>query len=192
MFLSLLGATLAFGAAVLAAAVYSEGALVALRTAAQSIGWFLAVAALAGLTGLRRAHFGQLGAASVALCSAAGLLYMSYFLDWSEVRPGAISLAAAETLPARPIEVRAAVPPVDIPPVASVAPKPRKEKVALANRGDACSTLRGVESLQCARCAGKTDFAWLACLEQVRLDYCESEAGDERSCPSPIPASYPG
>ena len=192
MFLSLLGATLAFGAAVLAAAVYSEGALVALRSAAQFIGWFLAVAALSGLAGLRRAHFGQLGAASVALCSAAGLLYMSYFLDWSEVRPTAISLAAAETLPARPIESRAAVPPVDIPPVASVAPAPRKEKAALAKRVDACSTLRGIESLQCARCADKSALSLVACHEQVRLDYCESEAGDERTCPSPIPSSYPG
>ena len=31
-----------------------------------------------------------------------------------------------------------------------------------------------------------------ACQEQVRLDYCESEAGDGHTCPSPIPSSYPG
>jgi hypothetical protein len=83
-----------------------------------------------------------------------------------------------------------AVPPVDIPPVALVAPKPRK--LAIAKPSDACSTLQGIESLQCARCADKTSLAWLACQEQVRLDYCESEAGDEHTCPSPIPSSYPG
>ena len=192
MFLSLLGATLAFGAAVLAAAVYSEGALVALRTAAQFIGWFLAVAALSGLAGLRRAHFGQLGAASVALCSAAGLLYMSYFLDWHELPQSAIRhAAAAEPLPVRPVEPTPVPAPekiASIPRKPVAAPKPPIEKPA----PNACAALSGVEALQCDRCADKSAFSLVACHEQVRLDYCASEAGDERICPSPIPSSYPG
>jgi hypothetical protein len=187
MFLGLIGTSLAFGAAALGAAVYSEGALVALRTAAELIGWLFAIASLAGLAGLRSASAGQVGAAVVTLCASVTVLYMSYFLEWREAQPVAISLAAAETLPPRPLELKfAAVPPVDIPPVRS--PKPRIEQKAV----NACSTLSGVESLQCTRCAGKENFARLACQEQVRLDYCESRAGDERACPSPIPASYPG
>jgi hypothetical protein len=192
MFLSLLGATLAFGAAVLAAAVYSEGALVALRTAAQFIGWFLAVAALSGLAGLRRARFGQLGAASVALCSAAGLLYMSYFLDWHELPQSAIRHAAAEPLPVRMVEPTPIVPPPEkvaaIPRKAVAPAKPLTEKRA----ANACAALSGIEALQCDRCADKSAFSLVACHEQVRLDYCASEAGDERTCPSPIPSSYPG
>ena len=187
MFLSLLGATIAFGAAVLAAAVYSEGALVALRTAAQFIGWFLAVAALSGLAGLRRAHFGQLGAASVALCSAAGLLYMSYFLDWHELPQSAIRHAAAEPLPARVVE----------PTPEKIASIPRKvaapvKPLAEKRAANPCAALSGVEALQCDRCADKSALSLIACREQARLDYCESAAGDERACPSPIPSSYPG
>jgi hypothetical protein len=189
MFLSLLGATLAFGAAVLAAAVYSEGALVALRTAAQFIGWFLAVAALAGLTGLRRAHFGQLGAAGVALCSAAGLLYMSYFLDWQELPQSAIRHAAAEPLPVRRVEEP--VPEKKVETTRKVVAAPAKP-LTETRAANACAALAGVEALQCDRCADKSAFSLVACREQVRLDYCESAAGDERACPSPIPSSYPG
>ena len=39
MFLILLGGSLTFGAALLAAVIYTEGALVALRSAAEMIGW---------------------------------------------------------------------------------------------------------------------------------------------------------
>jgi len=174
---------------VLAAAVYSEGALVALRTAAQFIGWFLAIAALSGLAGLRRAHFGQLGATSVALCSAAGLLYMSYFLDWRELPQSAIRHAAAEPLPVRLVEQ----------PVPEKKIETTRKVVVAATRppsvprpANPCAALSGVEALQCDRCADKSALSLVACHEQVRLDYCASEAGDERICPSPIPSSYPG
>jgi hypothetical protein len=190
MFLGLIGTSLAFGAAALGAAVYSEGALVALRTAAELIGWLFALASLAGLAGVRSASAGQVGAAVVTLCASVTVLYMSYFLEWREDQPVAISLAAAETLPPRPVEpkviaqpqVFAAIPPVDVPVI----------RTAKAATSDSCSALTGVESLQCRRCGGMSNFAWLACQEQVRLDYCASGAGDERTCPSPIPASYPG
>jgi hypothetical protein len=65
-------------------------------------------------------------------------------------------------------------------------------RTALGGPSDACTTLSGVESLQCNRCSGKLGFARLTCQESVRLEYCESELGDERTCPSPIPQSYPG
>lgn len=184
MFLSLIGAALAFGAAALGAAVYSEGAFVALRSAAELIGWLFAIASIAGLAGLRNASAGQVGASVVTLCASVTVLYMSYFLDWQQAQPAAIRLAAAEALPPRPVEFKlgAAVPPVDIPVIRTVKPP----------IADSCSVLTGVESLQCKRCGGKSNFAWLACLEQVRLDYCERAAGDERTCPSPIPRSYPG
>lgn len=47
-------------------------------------------------------------------------------------------------------------------------------------------------ALQCNRCAEKLGFSWVMCQESVRLEYCESKAGDERTCPSPIPHSHPG
>ena len=53
MFLTLLGGTLLLGASLLAAANYTEGALLAVRSAAQVIGWLLAGAALVGLLGMR-------------------------------------------------------------------------------------------------------------------------------------------
>ena len=93
MFLTLLGGTLLLGAGLLAAANYTEGALVAARTAAQFIGWLLVGAALVGLLGLRRASWQKLGAAAVALSSGATLLYVSYF-QWSEVSSIRMPLAA--------------------------------------------------------------------------------------------------
>src|SRR5687767_1345546 len=93
MFLTLLGGTLVLGASLLAAANYTEGALVAARSAAQVIGWLLAVAALVGLLGLRRASWQKLGATAVALSSGVTLLYMSYF-QWSEIQAVRMPLAA--------------------------------------------------------------------------------------------------
>ena len=92
MFLTLLGGTLLLGAGLLAAANYTEGALLAARTAAQVIGWLLAGAALLGL---QRTSWQKLCAATVALSSGAALLYVSYF-QWSEI-PAAVRapLAAA-------------------------------------------------------------------------------------------------
>jgi len=54
MFLILLGGSLTFGAALLATVIFTDGALVALRTAAEIIGWLLLLATVAGLVGMRR------------------------------------------------------------------------------------------------------------------------------------------
>lgn len=102
MFLILLDRSLTFGVALLATVIYTEGALLALRTAARVIGWLFVFATLGGFVGLRRESFGRFSAATATLCSG------------------------------------------------------------------------------------------VACQESVRLEYCETELGDERTCPSPIPASHPG
>ena len=137
MFLILLGGSLTFGAALLAAVIYADGALVALRTAAEIIGWLLLLATVGGLVGMRR-------------------------------KPG--------------------------PPVRRQQPR-RKSAAAVRPvvlAANACATVTGVESVQCDRCSDKLGLAWVACHESVRLQYCETELGDERTCPSPIPAPYPG
>jgi hypothetical protein len=59
MFLIILGASLTFGAGLLATVIV--------------------LATLAGLMGLRRASLGPIFAASVTLCSGLAVLYMSYF-----------------------------------------------------------------------------------------------------------------
>ena len=206
MFLIILGASLTLGTALLAVVSFTEGALVASRTAAQVIGWLFVIASLVGLAGLRRASPGQICAVGVTLCSGFAVLYMSYFFEWNQVPRAAIRQAAAET-PAhvfrkgidldanltlaslkliRPAEDR----------MSAQAPAPRNPlrtaALPAAPSSHPCSALIGVESLQCDRCAGKAGLAWLACRETVRLEFCDSEAGDERTCPSPIPLSHPG
>ena len=201
MFLILLGASLTFGAGLLATAIYTEGALLALRTASEFIGWLFVLAALAGLMSLRRPSFGAICAASVTLCSGLAVLYMSYFFEWNE-RPSAVigHAAAAETLSLRPVAYTyKVIEPVMRPAEVQEAPRqeaPRRKIVASAQPvslvKDACSALTGVESLQCSRCGEKLGFSWVMCQESVRLEYCASGAGDERTCPSPIPHSHPG
>lgn len=200
MFLILLGGSLTFGAALLATVIYTGGALVALRTAAEIIGWLLLLATVAGLVGMRRASPGPLCAASVALCSGLAALYMSYFFEWHEVPRAPIRLAAAESFYVRavPVAYKVIEPvmrPVEVAEVVKV-PQPRRKPAAAVRpvvlAANACSTVTGVESVQCDRCSDKLGLAWVACHESVRLQYCETELGDERTCPSPIPASYPG
>jgi hypothetical protein len=205
MFLILLGGSLTFGAALLATVIYTDGALVALRTAAEIIGWLLLLATVAGLVGMRRAGPGPACAASVTLCSGLAALYMSYFFEWHEAPRAPIRLAAAESFSAENFYVRA-VPvaykvmepvmrPAEVPEAVKV-PQPRRKPSAAVRpvtlAANACSTVTGVESVQCDRCADKLGLAWVACQESVRLQYCETELGDEGTCPSPIPASYPG
>lgn len=200
MFLILLGGSLTFGAALLATVIYTEGALLALRTAAQVIGWLFLFATLAGFVGLRRASFGRISAATITLCSGVAVLYMSYFFEWNELPRATIRHAAAETLHVRPVPVAYQViepvmRPAELPAVVNV-PEPRRKLAASVRpvmlAANACSAVTGVESLQCDRCSDKLGFAWVACQESVRLEYCETELGDERTCPSPIPESHPG
>ena len=200
MFLLLLGASLTFSAALLATVVFTEGAVVALRTAAQIIGWLFLVATAIGLGGLRRTSLGPLCAASVTLCSGLAVLYMSYFFDWHEVQRPVMRAAAVEPGLIRPVAYTYKV--VELPVQADKivkppAPRPKlvtasSTRIALGGPSDTCSTLTGVESLQCNRCAEEQAFSWVMCQERVRREYCESELGDERICPAPFPQSHPG
>ena len=200
MFLILLGGSLTFGAALLATVIYTDGALVALRSAAEIIGWLLLLATVTGLVGMRRASPAPLCAASVTLCSGLAALYMSYFFEWHEVPRAPIRQAAAESFYVRavPVAYKVIEPvmrPAEVAEVVKV-PQPRRKPAAAVRpvvlAANACSTVTGVESVQCDRCSDKLGLAWVACHESVRLQYCETELGDERNCPSPIPASYPG
>src|SRR5688572_32697483 len=107
MVLVLLGGSLILGAGLLAAANFSDGALLAFRTAAQLIGWLFVCTILlgsyarasrgAGLTGLRRAGFGEISAATVTFLSGIAVLYVSYF-EWGEMPRATIGHAAAQAL----------------------------------------------------------------------------------------------
>ena len=209
MFLTVLCGTLAFGAGLLAAVSYGDGALVAARTAALTIGWLLLLATLIGVHGMRRARPPELGATAVVLASSIAVLYLSYF-SWIELPKAAmphavvevlieidtdVKLIRTEALSASamranfPVVTRAAMsqPAKDSPPALMHKPPRPEEELA-----DSCSSLGGVEALQCRRCGGKRGLSWVACQESARLEYCQGRYADEAACPSPIPASYPG
>ena len=200
MFLFMLGGSLVLGFSLFAAASYSEGALIAARTAAEVIGWLLVLAALAGAVALRQPNLGKITAASVSLCCGLLLVYVAHF-EWSEM-----AHAAAETLP-----LRSELKVIEMPSPTLAAALGMKEIAALPDKTnlvaetpllaavagtaprfkEACGPLGGIESLQCNRCAHKVGLAWFFCQESARLEYCESRVADP-ACPSPIPASYPG
>ena len=199
MFLFMLGGSLVLGFSLFAAASYSEGTLIAARTAAEVIGWLLVLAALAGAVALRKPDLGKITAASVSLCSGLLLVYVAHF-EWSEM-----AHAAADALPLRselkviemPSPALAAalgMKEIALPEKASLAAEtPLLAAVAAAapRFKEACGSLAGVESLQCSRCSDKVGLAWFFCQESARLEYCASRSLDP-GCPSPIPASYPG
>ena len=209
MFLTVLCGTLALGAGLLAASSYGDGALVAARTAALTIGWLLLVATLIGVHGMRRARLPQLGATAVVFFSSAAVLYLSYF-GWVELPKAAMPQAVVEVLiesdtdaklirtdefsasvmrASFPVVTKLAVPRLakELPPSPmQKAPRPEEEAA------DSCSSLSGVEALQCTRCGGKRGLSWVACQESARLEYCQGRYADEAACLSPIPASYPG
>jgi len=207
MFLLFLSASLTFGAALLVTVSFTEGALLALRSAAEIIGWLFVLATVAGLAGLRHASVGRICATGVTLCSGLAVLYMSYFFEWHELQRPVVRHAVPPALLVRPVAYTyKTIEPIAAPsalalPEAGKTAKPsaaRAKPVAVTTRvtlrgvSDGCSTLGGVESLQCNRCSEKLGFARVTCHESVRLQYCETELGDERTCPSPIPQSYPG
>ncbi len=188
MFLTVLAGSLALGAGLLAAAGYSEGTLVAARTAALAIGWLLLLATLIGIQGARRARLAELGTTAVVLVSGVAVLYLSYFhWNWSELLPeleADIELIPTEPLAASPTFVGLpAVARLALPAELKEPPLPRKEVV------DACPALGELESLQCKRCGGNSGVAWLLCQEKARLEYCEGRAADAALCPSAIPAA---
>jgi hypothetical protein len=81
---------------------------------------------------------------------------------------------------------------VSVPAVARVVTAPRtadKPHAESTSVVDPCSSLPGVDALQCRRCAQKSGLAWLMCQESARLEYCEGKAADEALCPSAIPAA---
>lgn len=204
MFLTMLGGSLALGAGLLAAASYSEGTLLALRTAAQVIGWLLLSSTVVGLEVLRRGHAGGIAAAALTLACGLGMLYVSYFqwegmhelrhavaesppvseLDYKRIDPAVLAPAATLASMAVPAPaVRQDSPPAQAT-LAQPVPQPRA--------ADACASLTDLESLQCRRCGGKSGIAWIACQESARLEFCEGRPVDEATCPSPIPYSHPG
>jgi hypothetical protein len=198
MFLTILGGSLALGAGLLAAAGYSEGALLAARTAALTIGWLLLLATLVGVQGMRRGRLAEIGTTVVVFVSGAGVLYLSYF-QWSELPAIPVRMAVAEVLPEEEFDLNlvaaeplAASPTfvslpvvarIAVPPAVKEPPPPRKEA------RDPCLSLGGLESLECRRCAGERGVAWLLCRERARLEYCEGTSADEALCPSAIPAA---
>ena len=204
MFLTMLAGSLVVGASLFAAATFSEGALVASRTAAQVIGWLFVLATLAGAVALRRhPSLGKLTAAGVTLASGALLLYVAHF-EWSELHAGQfvhaaeLKTMALERLEAPTPALAAALGMKEI----VIPDMPRAEPVKSllgmtapgfpARANDSCAMLGGVESVQCSRCSQKEGLAWLVCQESARLEYCQTRIPDEATCPSPIPASYPG
>jgi hypothetical protein len=209
MFLTMLCGTLALGAGLLAASSYGDGALVAARTAALTIGWLLLGATLIGVHGMRRARLPQLGATAVVFFSSAAVLYLSYF-GWVELPKAAMPQAVVEVLIENdtdvkllrsdafspsvmrvsfPVVARVAVPQLAKEPPPSLLDEPPRPREEMA---DSCASLSGVEALQCARCGGKRGLSWVACQESARLEYCQGRYASEAACPSPIPASYPG
>jgi hypothetical protein len=178
MFLLALGSSLVLGAGLLAVASYSEGTLVAVGTAARGIGWLFILATVVGLTGLRHAAFGRLGAATVTFLSGVTLLYLSY-LEPGQVLDAPIRHAAAETLPAHEPVYKATLASMQV--VMPVATKevPPEERLA-------------VPQTAADRCTEKLGWAWVVCQERARLEQCEGREGDEAACPSAIPYSPPG
>lgn len=205
MFLTLLGGTLLLGAGLLTAANYTEGALVAVRTAAQVIGWLLAGAAVVGLLGLRRGSWQKLGAAAVTLSSGATLLFVSYF-HWSEIpavrMPLAVTLASDwatyKFTPVLATEVVGTLaktqPPPSPPPEADQLPLKRVTATAAVAQPvlDRCAAFGGVEALQCRRCSDASGMRGVVCRESARLEYCENGANDALACPAAISYSPPG
>jgi hypothetical protein len=194
MFPVMLGGSLVFGAGLLAAASYSGGTLVAIKTAAQIIGWLFVVATAAGAIGLRRDAFGRLGAATLTLVSGLSVLYVSYFQWEAMPEPSAeasIRYSPVDARPVRPVTYeRLDLSPKIIPPE----PALTKQIVAVAAPAPApavaspCASLTGLESMQCERCGGKSGIAWLTCRESARLEYCEGVQADAAVCPSAIPS----
>ena len=200
MFVILLGGTLVFSAGLLATASWSDGALVAVRTAAQVMGWLFVASVVIAWT-LRRGNAGEFGAAAVTFSCGILLLYTSYF-QWGQAARDPIGHVIAADVhwqadfklidysrPA-PTLISATVP-------AKAAPL-AKEAVAafVANPvpapRDACASLNGVEALQCRRCADKSGLRLVVCHETARLEYCADRPSDEGICPSAIPYSPPG
>ncbi len=202
MFLILLGGSLTFGAALLATVIYTDGALVALRTAAEIIGWLLLLATVAGLVGMRRASPGPLCAASVTLCSGLAALYMSYFFEWHEVPRAPMRLAAAESFYVRAVPVAYKV----IEPV--MRPAEVAEVVKVLSRGASLQRQHGRSSWRpmpaprspawsrCSATAAPTSSAlpgWLvtrACASSIAKPSSATSAPARRRFPRRIPDDH--
>lgn len=197
MFLTVLGSTLALGAGLLAAAGYSEGTLLAARTAALTIGWLLLLATLVGVQGVRRRRLAEIGTTIVVSVSGIAVLYLSYF-QWSELPEVPVRLAVTEVLPEEELDMNlvaseplaASASFVSVPVVARVVAPRIADRPQIENKpvADPCSSLRGLEALQCRRCGEKGGFARMMCQESARLEYCEGP-GVEAVCPSVIPSA---
>jgi len=195
MFLFMLGGSLALGGGLFVLASFSEGALVAARTAAIAIGWLFVLATLGGVAALRRPGPGAVTAAAVTACSGLLVLYIAHF-EWTEMAPPMPSTYTAVEL--KVIEAPSPTLAAALGMQETVIPEMPKVSVhtpllTAVAKDDSCAALQGVESVQCRRgCGEKTGLAWLVCQESARLEYCEGRPHDEATCPSPIPRAYPG
>jgi hypothetical protein len=219
MFHWLLGITLLLGGATLTCASYSEGALVSFRSAAELTGWLCVSAIVLTLCtlparsgGLRRIlppSLAQFTAGATTLLTGSLLLYVTYF-EWSELPvplvPSAASAAATDqALAASPklfptgTVVVAPLPPAQpalTTSLAAAAGSTSRERSPARRAADdyvddPCSSLSGIASLQCQRCATGGWFSRLLCDERARLEYCADQQGAHPGCPSAIPASAP-
>jgi hypothetical protein len=183
MFLFMLGGSLVLGFGLFAAASYSEGTLLAARTAAQVIGWLLVLAAAAGAVALRQPNLGKATAASVALCSGLLLVYVANF-EWSEVAHALPQRQELKIIEAPAPALAAAMGVKEIPVAAS--PTVAFEKPILT------AAITTIAPKAKDACRDEVGLAWFFCQERARLEYCEGRTNDEPRCPSPIPAAYPG
>jgi hypothetical protein len=211
----LLAASLLMGTGLLGAVNYSDGTLIAARSAAQVIGWLFVFSTLAalcvraaqtrGFRSLRHAAFGEVTAAAITFFSGLSMLYVSYF-EWSELPSAPVRYAMPQTVADRPHNYKL----IDgLPPVVTLAsvqtftPPATKQttevhakelvaRVSLSKATeDPCSAFNGVEALQCHRCVKESGLALLMCHESARLEYCADRQSVEPSCPSAIPYSPP-
>lgn len=141
MFAILLGSALALGTGLLASATYTDGAVLASRTAGQLIGWLLLASPLLAVGRLQR-RLAEMSAAGLAFTTGAAILYVAYF-EWgttpsfpeanaAEIAPaavaGPVSMPVAVAMPPPPEELglrpRIAAPRIAAPRIPAPAPVP--------------------------------------------------------------------
>jgi hypothetical protein len=96
VFAILLTSALALGTGLLASATYTDGAMLAYRTAGQLIGWLLLASPLLALGRLQR-RLAEMTAAAIAFTTGAAILYVAYF-EWGST-PSFPEANAAQLVP---------------------------------------------------------------------------------------------
>jgi hypothetical protein len=191
VFAILLASALALGTGLLASASFTDGALLASRTAAQITGWLLLASPVLAFARLQR-RFAELTAAGIAFTTGAAILYVAYF-EWSSESPvpraGPVDIAPAFAgLPApAPVAAKAQSADFDVHTAAA-------GRTASSKRVPAPSVAVTVPaSIPAAResgCGAELGLRWIVCEEKARLERCAGRPGDP-ACPSAIPESQP-